>query len=79
MFYIFAIMLALDRMYVSFLQFYIIVHFDLFGTYLCGLLKFQLGVIQCWILLEIGLRVNQNIRMAKGIKMNFAAGNKSLS
>ena len=65
MFYLFTIVLAAMRIYSSYFMFHIIVEQSLFAILLTVNLKLSIGIIQCWVLIELALKVTQNIRLTK--------------
>lgn len=65
MFYIYTVMLALMRIYFSFFFFYIFLEYELFGILVKPILKLDIGVIQCWVLIELALKVTLNIRVVE--------------
>ena len=68
MLYVLIICIATMRIYFSlFYLFTNLVH-DLFGWLLLPMLKINLGVVQCWILFELALRVTINIRQTESIR-----------
>ena len=69
--YILAICLAAMRFYTSFFYFFIAVRYELFGLELTPILKLNLGLVQCWILFELGLKVTINIRMTESLKQSI--------
>ena len=56
MFYMLTIWLAVMRIYMSFFYLYINTVHSLCGVLLSALLKLNIGVVQCWILVELALR-----------------------
>ena len=71
MFYILTICLAVARIYFSFFYFVILANNGIFGNLLHPVIKLNLGIIQCWILLELGLRVNLNIRLTEYVQKSI--------
>ena len=69
MFYIVIILLALVRMYFSLFYFYERTHAAYFGDLMKPILNLNLGVIQCWILLELALRINESIKFTASISV----------
>ena len=65
MFYILTIALAAIRIYGSLFEFYVRSTHEIFGSLLAAILKLNIGAIQCWILFELGIRVNMNIKMTE--------------
>ena len=66
-FYILTICLAVVRIYNSFFFFVLVAENEIFGILLPPVIKLNLGMVQCWILLELGLRVNLNIRLTENL------------
>ena len=68
LFYILTIWLAAMRIYVSFFYFTIYQNYELLGDLLTPIIKLNLGVVQCWMLFELGLKVTLNIRLVDALK-----------
>ena len=71
MFYILTICLAVVRIYFSFFYFVVVANNGIFGNLLHPVIKLNLGIVQCWILLELGLRVNLNIRLTENLQKSI--------
>ena len=56
-FYILAICSSIMRIYGSFWFFYIYTESEIFGYLFNPVLAIDLGVVQCWMLIELGLRI----------------------
>ena len=65
LFYVLTSWLAVMRVYWSFCFFINIVEQDLFGFLLLPMLKLNVGVIQCWILVELTLRDALYVRLTQ--------------
>ena len=79
MFYIVVIALAIMRVYFSIWYFYgLYLDADFFGSLMKPVLNLTLGLIQCWILLELALRINLNIKLTKHFT-NIAANQSKIS
>ena len=61
MFYIVVILLASLRIYFSIWYFYGKVQADYISDLMKPILNINLGVVQCWILFELSLRINESI------------------
>ena len=70
MFYILTIWLAGMRLITSILYFRTIVEQDLFGFTLNPILKLNIGLVQCWMLFELGLQVTLSIKMTEYLQKN---------
>ena len=70
MFYILTIWLAGMRLITSILYFRSIVEQDLFGFNLNPILKLNIGLVQCWMLFELGLQVTLSIKMTEYLQKN---------
>ena len=70
MFYILTICLAVVRIYFSFFYFVLVAENETFGNLLPSIIKLNLGVVQCWILFELGLKVNLNIKLTENLQKN---------
>ena len=68
MFYILTIALALMRLYFSVGLFYIVLKQELFGILIKTILKLNIGAVQCWILVELALRITYNIRITESFR-----------
>ena len=62
LFYVLTISLVLERLYYTICFFWVIEEKELFGHLLKVIIKINLGVVQCWILFELGLRITLDIR-----------------
>ena len=69
--YILVICLATARIYSCVFDFYLWEDSEIFGSLLPAILKLNLGAVQCWILFELGVRINLNIRLTESLKSNF--------
>ena len=63
MFYIVLILLATIRVYYSIFFFYGYKSYDYIGYLMKPILTINLGVTQCWILFELAVRIDQNIKL----------------
>ena len=70
MFYVLTIWLVAMRVYSSFFFLLLMIESDLFGDLLIPILKLNIGLVQCWILFELGLRVTLNIRQTEILQEN---------
>ena len=68
MFYILTILLAIIRIYSSSCFFYDMKNLEIIGFLMTAILKLNLGAVQCWTLIELGLRVNLNIKLTEALK-----------
>ena len=71
MFYILTIWLAIMRIYNNFFFLFIITEKEIFGFLLETILKLNIGAVQCWILVEIGLRITLNIQLTRNHQQSF--------
>ena len=71
MFYILTIWLAIMRIYNNFFFLFIITEKEIFGFLLETILKLNIGAVQCWILVEIGLRITLNIQLTRNYQQSF--------
>ena len=77
-FYVIVIMLASLRIYFSVFYFYGKLYHDYFGYLMKPLLNLNLGVVQCWILFELALRINENVKQMKQINQINSADTTAL-
>ena len=67
MFYILTIWLAAIRIFKSYFFFYTQMSAGLLGDLLAPILKLNIGAVQCWILIELGLKITLNIRLTESL------------
>lgn len=64
-FYVLAILLSISRLYYSFWYFYVQYSYGIIGHLSKPILVINLGVVQCWMLFELSLRLKENLDLSK--------------
>ena len=76
LFYVLTISLVLSRIYYTICFFWVIEEKELFGHLLKVIIKINLGVVQCWILFELGLRITLDIRQMRQSTSSIDSGSR---
>ena len=61
-FYLLTMWLSLSEAYSSIFMFYILDQEEIYGLAMRPMIKLNMGVIQCWMLVELALRITDDLR-----------------